>query len=107
MLRQPNFILEMNEQYNGTEPWTLEEIQQKTIQVQMDENLLNTAFTYYGTTNSNAEPTLISWNTWTIWAIFSLLSSLFLFDWVIKEKSLAVSTAIHLFTCQNGATTLS
>lgn len=94
-----NFILEMNEQYNGTEPWTLEEIQQKTIQVQIDENLLNTAFTYYGTTNDNVEPTLISWNTWTIWAIFSLLSSLFLFDWVIKEKSLAVSaryTFIHM-----------
>lgn len=86
-----NFIIQMNEQFNGTEPWTLEEILKKTIQVQLDENLLNTTFTYYGTTNSEVEPSLISWNTWTIWAIFSLLSSLFLFDWVIKEKSLAVS----------------
>lgn len=86
-----NFILQMNEEYNGSDPWSWEEIQNKVRQVQLNENLLNTAFTYTGTSNSEEQPSLISWNTWTIWAILSLLSSLFLFDWVIKERALTVS----------------
>jgi ABC-2 type transport system permease protein len=87
-----HFILHMNEEYGNSESFTWNEINEKSKQVQLDENLLNTSFSYSNTNDIVENPSLLSWNTWGIWAIFTLLSTLFLMDWVIREKSMAVTT---------------
>lgn len=86
------FILNMNEEYNGEESWTWDEITDKSKEIQIDENLLNTSFSYSNTNELVESPSLLTWDTWGVWAIFSLLSALFLMDWAIREKSLAVTT---------------
>src|SRR5690606_38055490 len=80
------------EEYNGKESWTWDEITDKSKEIQIDENLLNTSFSYSNTNEPVESPSLLSWDTWGVWAIFSLLSALFLMDWAIREKSLAVTT---------------
>ncbi|WP_042146279.1 ABC transporter permease [Paucisalibacillus sp. EB02] len=86
-----NFILNMNEEYKGEDNWTWEEVNEKSKEIQVDENLLNTSFSYSNTNEPVDNPSLLSWDTWGIWAILSLLSALFLSDWIIREKSLAVT----------------
>jgi ABC-2 type transport system permease protein len=86
------FILTMNEEYKGEGSLTWDEITEKSKEIQIDENLLNTSFSYSNTNEFVETPSLLSGETWGVWAIFSLLSALFLTDWVIREKSLAVTT---------------
>jgi ABC-2 type transport system permease protein len=87
-----HFILNMKEHFHGQEPWTRDEIIEKSKKIQQDENLLNTAFRYYQTAQPEENITLISWNTWGLWAIFSFISTLFLSDWVIQDKAMTVTT---------------
>ncbi|GIO27777.1 ABC transporter permease [Ornithinibacillus bavariensis] len=87
-----HFILDMNEQYNGQASWTWDEISEKSKEIQQDENLLNTAFRYYHSEQQVENTPLIAWNTWGLWAIISFITTLFLSDWVIQEKSMTVTT---------------
>jgi ABC-2 type transport system permease protein len=87
-----HYIIQLNEQYQGENSWTWEDISEKSIEIQQDENLLYTAFHYNDSAESPTETSLISWNTWGLWAILSVISTLFLSDWIIREKALAVST---------------
>ncbi|WP_010532439.1 ABC transporter permease [Lentibacillus jeotgali] len=78
-------VKNLEQQYNGQEEWTLEEIKAKSKEIQQEENLLNTALTFQGTPETvNDNPRLFP--VWNLWGIFSLLSTLLVFDWVIKEK---------------------
>lgn len=86
-----HFIQNMSVEYNGSNSWSLDEINEKSRQVQVDENLLNTAFTYSEINMDSEETSLFSWSTWGIWAILSLLSTLFLTDWVIRERQMSVT----------------
>jgi ABC-2 type transport system permease protein len=78
--------MELSEQYNSKKQWTWEEITDKSKIVQEEENLLNTAFLFSGNEKNNTDNDFTVWNTWGLWAMFSVLSTLLLFDWLIKEK---------------------
>ncbi|GGA86398.1 ABC transporter permease [Ornithinibacillus halotolerans] len=80
----------LQREFEGT--LTFEEIVNRSKQIQLEENLLNTDFVYSNTVESTETPSLLNWNTWGIWAVLSLLSTLFLMDWIIRERELAVST---------------
>ncbi|RDW16296.1 ABC transporter permease [Oceanobacillus arenosus] len=69
-----------------TEQWTWDEIVAKTIEIQQEEDLLRTTFTFANTVGMENENTVSLWNTWGLWALFSILSTLLLFDWGVKEK---------------------
>src|SRR5699024_3870111 len=78
-------VKKLEKQYNGQEEWTFEEITAKSKDIQREENLLDTALTFKGTPEAvNDNPRLFP--VWGLWGIFSLLSTLLVFDWVIKEK---------------------
>ncbi|MFD1362211.1 ABC transporter permease [Lentibacillus salinarum] len=78
-------IKELEKQYDGQEAWTIEEIMSKSREIQQDENLLDTAFSFHDApAGSRDNPRLFP--VWEIWAIAMLLSTLLIFDWVMKEK---------------------
>lgn len=90
-----HIVLNLSETYLGKENWSWEEIRAKSVEVQQEENLLNTRFQYSSPTEITKDTTLISWNSWGLWAILSLLATLFVSDWVVREKTLPVSTRYY------------
>lgn len=79
-------VRQLSEQYDAKEQWTWDEIYEKSIAIQKEQHLLNNTFSFANTdkTEDKQEGNLIS--TWGLWALFSLLSTLLLFDWLIKEN---------------------
>ncbi|SFB24490.1 ABC-2 type transport system permease protein [Lentibacillus halodurans] len=78
-------VQELEQQHNGNTGWTYEEITAKSKEIQQDENLLDTAFSFDDTVmEANQTPPLFP--IWGLWSICTLLSTMLVFDWVIKEK---------------------
>ncbi|MBP1947735.1 ABC transporter permease [Virgibacillus litoralis] len=78
-------VKELEQQYETNTGWTFEEIVIKSNQIEQDENLLNTAFSFSGSPVKGSKNTPL-FSIWGLWAICSMLSTLLLFDWVIKER---------------------
>jgi len=80
-------VRDLFKEYKTDEKWNWEEIVQESIEKQETQQLLQTSFSYLnnesGPTEDGVFPII---NTWGIWALFSLMTTFFLFDWVIKEK---------------------
>ncbi|WP_373893015.1 ABC transporter permease [Virgibacillus sp. CBA3643] len=83
-----NTVHGLSETYNSNQQWTWEEITEKSKEIETDENLLHTTFSFSGEDENREtdEHAVTVWNTWGLWAVFSVLSTLLLFDWVIKER---------------------
>lgn len=77
-------IQELAETYDSKSEWTWDEIISKSKDIQQEENLLNTSFSF---STEGAQPTEDPplWNIWGIWGIFSMLATLLIFDWIVKE----------------------
>ncbi|ALX48259.1 ABC transporter permease [Lentibacillus amyloliquefaciens] len=78
-------VNQLEQEYNVQEDWAFEEIVAKSKEIQKNENLLNTDFSFPESPAETKQNTRI-FSIWGIWGIFSLLSTWLLFDWVIKEK---------------------
>lgn len=86
-------VKELAGHYDGNTGWTFEEIIAKSKEIQQEENLLETSFSFNDSpVKSEEKPPLFS--IWRLWAIFSFLATFLLFDWVIKER---LSQAITRF----------
>ena len=71
--------------------WSDEEIIRRAVEIEADQNLLQSKFKFYGDQpRESTEPNLLFGDPWAIWSIFSLLSMLLIFDWVLKEKRSSV-----------------
>ncbi|EQB35765.1 MULTISPECIES: ABC transporter permease [Virgibacillus] len=79
-------VLNLAKTHYENHSWTWEEIVAKSKQIQMDQELLQTTFTYANSQSEETTNSILIWNTWGLWALFSILSTFFLFDWIIKEK---------------------
>lgn len=66
--------------------WSEEEIIEKALEIESEQNLLNSKFVFSLDGTETTERTLLIENPWTLWSIFSLLAMFLLVDWVIKEK---------------------
>ncbi|WP_157724850.1 ABC transporter permease [Virgibacillus phasianinus] len=80
-----NIVDELSEQYQSDSNWTFEEIIARSKEIQHEENLLQTSF-YFGTFGGKPVKEVPFWSVWGIWGIFSMLATLLIFDWVVKEK---------------------
>ncbi len=80
-------VKELEQQYEADKGWTFKEIVAKSNEIEQDENLLNTSFSFNGSPVKASKDTAL-FSVWGLWAICSMLSTLLLFDWVIKEKQL-------------------
>ncbi|MBN6205071.1 ABC transporter permease [Ralstonia pickettii] len=66
--------------------WSEEEIIDRIVQIEKKQDLLNSSFAFAGEETPEIDNHLFFNNPWFTWAIFTLLSTLLLFDWLIKEK---------------------
>ena len=65
---------------------SFDEIINKIKDVQSQENLIRTNFSFSNKTDTGHDKELTIWNIWGLWGISSILSTLLLSDWIIKEK---------------------
>jgi ABC-2 type transport system permease protein len=77
---------ELSMKYADRHLWTWDQIIDKSKEIQVDQQLLDTSFSFLhkDTEDKGNEFTLIK--PWNIWALFTLLGTLLLFDWIIKER---------------------
>ena len=74
-------------EYGTNEEWNWEEIVEASMEMQSSQELLQTNFSYQNQSVEVTDDELLPvFNTWGIWAFFSLISTFFIFDWVIKEN---------------------
>lgn len=76
----------------GGMEWTDQEIIGLADQIEAEEHLLDSRFFYAGKERSYTSSEHMS--PWGVWAVASLLSTCFLFDWVIKERRAQASSRI-------------
>ena len=76
----------LSDQYLPDAQWSWQEITSKSKEVEAKESLLHTTFSFSDSVNSDENTEVTALNTWGLWAVFSLLSTLLLFDWIIKEN---------------------
>lgn len=80
-------VKDLFKEYGSDEEWNWEEIVQASVEKQESQELLQTSFSYQNqTVEVGEESALPIFNIWGIWAFFSLISTFFIFDWIIKEK---------------------
>ncbi|MBU5466574.1 ABC transporter permease [Virgibacillus sp. MSJ-26] len=80
-------VNDLSEEYYQKDKWTWDEIVKTSEIVQEEENLLKNSFSYSDINQTNERPTDALLNPWGIWAVLSVLCSLFIFDWVVKERT--------------------
>ncbi|SFD59653.1 ABC-2 type transport system permease protein [Lentibacillus persicus] len=78
-------VNQLEQEYNSQANWTFEEIVAKSKEIQKNENLLNTDFSFPESPAETTQNTRL-FSIWGLWGVFNLLSTWLLFDWVIKEK---------------------
>ncbi|GGJ84521.1 hypothetical protein GCM10007063_03820 [Lentibacillus kapialis] len=78
-------VKQLEKQYNSQESWTFEEITARSRKIQEEESLLDTTLKFKGHPEPIDDNQRL-FSVWGLWGIFSLLSTLLVFDWVIKEK---------------------
>ncbi|WP_087971860.1 ABC transporter permease [Oceanobacillus rekensis] len=79
-------IMNVAENIDPDTRYSFDEIINKIQEVQSQENLIRTNFSFSNMVENDHKEELTVWNIWGLWAIFSILSTLLLSDWIIKEK---------------------
>lgn len=74
-------------QYNSGLTYTWEEIITESMNIQAGQDFLSTSFVYSDMNGEQDESERSFLQPWNVWSIFAFLSTLLVFDWVIKEKS--------------------
>lgn len=77
-------IKELAANYQAESEWTFDEIISKSKEIQQEEDLLQTSFSFGGAESQQTEDASLL-DIWGVWGIFSMLATLLIFDWVVKE----------------------
>ncbi|GIO21732.1 ABC transporter permease [Oceanobacillus sp. J11TS1] len=82
-------IMDLGESLKSSSVPTYQEVIDKIYSIEESENLLFTNFTLLGEEAKTSADTGFSLfqNPWGLWSVFTLLSTFFLFDWLIKERN--------------------
>lgn len=75
----------MNE-YGSVDNWDYNEIIEKSRERQQKEALLQTTFTYYDADSRVTDSRVPILQVFGVWALFAMITTFFLFDWVLKEN---------------------
>lgn len=82
------------EQHERMDLWNKEDILAQSKERQYDKDLVKMEFTLYETgVPKKQEASFIT--VWSIWSVLALLATLFLFDWVVKERKETVRIRWH------------
>lgn len=82
-------VMNLGEALNRSSIPSFDEIINEVYSIEESENLIFTNFTLLGEDAETEEGFSLFHDPWGLWSIFSLLSTFFLFDWLIKEKNAA------------------
>lgn len=83
-------INQLSEQYADQQLWSSDEIAAKSKQIESEQQLLHTNFSFIHNELGDSENEFSLLKTWNIWALFTLLSTFLLFDWSIKERNSSI-----------------
>lgn len=72
--------------YGSVDNWNYNEIIGKSRERQQNEALLKTTFTYYDADSVVADSRVPILQVFGVWALFAMITTFFLFDWVLKEN---------------------
>ena len=75
----------MNE-YGSVDSWDYNEVIGKSRERQRNEALLQTTFTYYDADSGVTDSQVPILQVFGVWALFAMITTFFLFDWVLKEN---------------------
>lgn len=82
-------ILNLGESLNSSSIPAYQEVIDEIYSIEESENLLFTSFTLLGEDTETDVGFSLFQNPWGLWSVFALLSTFFLFDWLIKERNAA------------------
>ncbi|WP_186673110.1 ABC transporter permease [Sporosarcina sp. BP05] len=73
-------------EYGMEDEWNYEEIIASSRERQRSGALLQSSFTYYEKSKTAEEHALPLLKAWGVWAFFAVITTFFLFDWMLKEN---------------------
>ncbi|NYF25340.1 ABC transporter permease [Sporosarcina sp. JAI121] len=73
-------------EYGMEEEWHYDEIIDSSRDRQKSEALLQSSFSYYDKQNRANEQSIPLVKAWGVWTIFAIITTFFLFDWMLKEN---------------------
>lgn len=79
-------VMDLSETNGSVKEWTWEEIVAKSKEVEAEEDLLQTSFSFQGAPPAASDKNVMLFDTWGLWMVFSILAAFLLFDWLIKER---------------------
>ncbi|MBO0587676.1 ABC transporter permease [Sporosarcina sp. E16_8] len=79
-------IKQLFSDYDMEDEWSYEEIIERSRERQKSEALLQSSFNYYDKDNTTEEQVLPLLKAWGVWAFFAIITTFFLFDWMLKEN---------------------
>ncbi|WP_186321523.1 ABC transporter permease [Bacillus sp. FJAT-22090] len=80
-------IKELYEKYGSSEEWDMQEIVDTSKEKQANKQLITTNFSFQWTPSETINPSTSLLSVWGIWAFFQTLTTLFIFDWIVKANS--------------------
>ncbi|WP_225941952.1 ABC transporter permease [Sporosarcina limicola] len=72
--------------YGRESEWDYGEIIGKSHERQQNEALLRTSFSYYDKEETSNDSTAPLLQVWGVWTLFAMITTFFLFDWMLKEN---------------------
>jgi len=79
-------IKQLFSDYGMEDEWSYEEVIESSRDRQKSEALLRSSFSYYNKDNTAEEQSSPQLKAWGVWAFFAIITTLFLFDWMLKEN---------------------
>lgn len=79
-------IKQLFSDYGMEDEWSYEEVIESSREREKSEALLRSSFSYYDKENTAEEQTLPLLKAWGVWAFFAIITTFFLFDWMLKEN---------------------
>lgn len=79
-------VTDLFEEYDQKNNVSRNDIINKSKLIQAEQNLINSTFIFYNTQDKQNKDQKNLINPWHLWSVFALLSTLLIFDWVIKER---------------------
>jgi ABC-2 type transport system permease protein len=79
-------VMDLSGSFDRENQWSWEEVVAKSKELEAEENLLQTAFSFQGAVPASSDENVVLFDTWGLWTVFSILAALLLFDWLIKER---------------------
>lgn len=84
-------IKDLYDKYGSSEKWDMQEIFETSKEKQDNKQLISTSFSFQWAPIETATRSTSLLSLWGIWAFFQIIATLFIFDWIVKANSKAIS----------------